>query len=113
MQRPQPSASLLMSIGVVVLGACATRNADAGPAAAGPQAAERRADAPPPPDQGRPAQGPPPEAYAACDGKKQGDSCRVKLGDREMDGTCENPPPGASESRLACRPAGPPPAPPK
>ena len=53
--------------------------------------------------------GPPQEAFAACSGKSQGDSCSVKFGDREMSGTCELPPPSASDSRLACKPSGPPP----
>ena len=32
--------------------------------------------------------GPPQEAFAACSGKAQGDSCSVKFGDRELSGTC-------------------------
>jgi hypothetical protein len=49
--------------------------------------------------------GPPPLAYSACSGKSKGDACSVKLGEREMKGTCENPPPDAEDTRLACRPS--------
>jgi hypothetical protein len=61
---------------------------------------------PPPP----PGGGPPPEAIAACASAKDGDTCTVKFGDHEMQGTCETTP----DKVLACRPAGcPAPPPPK
>lgn len=49
----------------------------------------------------------PPEAYAACDSKHEGDACSVVLHDRDITGTCA--PDG--ESRLFCRLSGPPPVP--
>jgi hypothetical protein len=58
---------------------------------------------------GPPPGGPPAEAYSACSGKSQGDTCTVKMRDREVTGSCENPPPNATNKSLACRPAGPPP----
>lgn len=51
-----------------------------------------------------PVGGPPPEAYSACDGKSKGDACRLSMGQREITGTCEAPPPNAQDTRLACRP---------
>ncbi len=56
-----------------------------------------------------PGGGPPPEAIAACASAKEGDACTVKLGDRELQGTCDVTP----DRVLVCRPAGcpPPPAP--
>jgi hypothetical protein len=56
-----------------------------------------------------PSGGPPTEAYSACSGKSQGESCTAKMGDREMTGSCETPPPDATDKSLACRPSGPPP----
>jgi hypothetical protein len=52
---------------------------------------EARADGPPPL---------PPEAYAACDSKSEGDGCSVKIFDREITGTCAK----ETEGRLFCRP---------
>ena len=49
---------------------------------------------------------PPPEAFTACDGKARGDACTVQIHDHTMNGVCDAPP---GESRLACRPSGPPP----
>lgn len=61
-------------------------------------------------DGGRPHRAPPPEAFAACDGKAAGDSCTVTTpDDQTIDGTCANPPPDAPDTRLACRPNNPPP----
>jgi hypothetical protein len=48
-----------------------------------------------------------PEALSACEGKKSGDSCTVKMGDREMAGACASHPSDAGESQLACRPVHP------
>jgi hypothetical protein len=58
---------------------------------------------------GPPSGGPPAEAYSACTGKSQGDACTVRMGKRETTGSCENPPPDATNKSLACRPAGSPP----
>ena len=55
---------------------------------------------------------PPEEAFAACAGKNKGDACGVTIHDRTIEGTCAEPPPGVSDTRLACRPNGPPPGPP-
>jgi hypothetical protein len=49
---------------------------------------------------------PPPEAFAACDGKAKGDACSVQIHDETIAGTCDAPP---EASHLACRPNGPPP----
>ena len=49
---------------------------------------------------------PPSEAFTACDGKARGDACTVQVHDHTMNGVCDAPP---GESRLACRPSGPPP----
>jgi hypothetical protein len=65
-----------------------------------------RAGANPPP----PHHLPPPEAFAACDGKAKGDACSVQIHDHTIDGTCDAPP---GESKLACRPNHPPPPPPE
>jgi hypothetical protein len=51
----------------------------------------------------------PEEAYTACSGKSQGDSCTAKVGDRTVTGTCDIPPSSTGGSRLACKPSGPPP----
>ncbi|MCK9460062.1 MAG: hypothetical protein M0R80_10520 [Proteobacteria bacterium] len=50
---------------------------------------------------------PPEEALAACDGKKTGDACSMKIGDRATEGTCSAPPEGAEGGRLSCRPVAP------
>ena len=63
------------------------------------------ADEPPP----GPPREPPPEAFAACESKSEGDACAVSLRDREIHGTCETE---RSGKRLFCRPDGPPPPPP-
>lgn len=60
------------------------------------------ADPPSPPS-------PPPAAFEACASKSQGAACTVSFHDRQIEGTCETFP---SDSRLACRPSGPPPGPP-
>lgn len=49
---------------------------------------------------------PPPQAFAACDGKSSGAACSVKFGERSIEGTCTSHP---SEQRLFCMPSGPPP----
>jgi hypothetical protein len=57
------------------------------------------------------AEGPPPlppEAYAACDSKREGDACSVQIRDREIQGTCTS---GDTTGKLFCRPSGPPPPP--
>jgi hypothetical protein len=59
-----------------------------------------------------PAGNPPPlpeEAYTACSGKAQGDSCTATMGDRSVTGTCDIPPSSTGSTRLACKPSGPPP----
>jgi hypothetical protein len=48
----------------------------------------------------------PPEAYAACDSKQEGDACSVQIRDREIQGTCTS---GDSTGKLFCRLSGPPP----
>jgi hypothetical protein len=48
----------------------------------------------------------PPEAYAACDSKQEGDACSVPIRDREIQGTCTS---GDTAGRLFCRPSEPPP----
>ncbi|MDP9035988.1 MAG: hypothetical protein M3O50_14405 [Myxococcota bacterium] len=48
----------------------------------------------------------PPEAYAACDSKREGDTCSVQIRDREIQGTCSA---GDGSGKLFCRPSGPPP----
>jgi hypothetical protein len=50
---------------------------------------------------------PPQEAFDACASAKEGDTCTVKHGDHEMQGTCATFP----ERGLVCRPSGPPPIP--
>lgn len=50
----------------------------------------------------------PPEAYAACASKANGDPCSVTLRDRTMEGTCA---PHSSDARLFCRLKSPPPPP--
>ncbi len=60
-----------------------------------------RADGPPPL---------PPEAYAACESKADGDACTVQLGDREAHGKCA---PDREGKGLFCRLDGPPPPPPE
>lgn len=56
------------------------------------------ADRPPP-------RQPPQAAFDACARAKRGDACTVALGDRSIDGTCEQFPDTAA---LACRPLHPP-----
>lgn len=66
---------------------------------------------------------PPEEAFTACDGKSAGASCTVSFTDRDgnarsLTGTCLQPPPGVSETRLFCAPprpdgSGPPGPPPR
>lgn len=59
-----------------------------------------------PPAQDRP-KGPPPEAFAACDGKKEGDVVTVVLRRGEkVEAVCE-----PLDSRLVARPKGAPPPP--
>lgn len=56
---------------------------------------------------GRGMHQPPAEALAACEGKKSGDACTAKMGDREQSGTCEAPPQAGTDTRLSCRPERP------
>ncbi|MBF0517624.1 MAG: HAMP domain-containing protein [Nitrospirae bacterium] len=51
---------------------------------------------------------PPPEAIAACDGKKEGDECGFVSPHGQLQGTCMS----GAENISACRPNHPPPAPP-
>jgi len=44
------------------------------------------------------------ELSAACDGKKSGDECSAKLGDRELKGQCTARPENAQSGQLFCRP---------
>jgi len=44
------------------------------------------------------------ELAAACDGKKSGDECSAKLGDRELKGQCAAGPENAQSGQLFCRP---------
>ena len=50
-----------------------------------------------------PRRGPPQEAFAACDGKSEGDSCSVETPRGTLEGTCGRPPRGEDE-RLVCMP---------
>jgi hypothetical protein len=56
--------------------------------------------------------GPPPQAFAACAAKAQGDKCTVQRHQHQRDGTC-----AAFGEKLACkpdhRPGGPPGPPPE
>jgi hypothetical protein len=64
------------------------------------------ADEPAPPPGAPPL---PPEAYAACDSKADGDACTVTIRDHQIDGVCR---PAPSDKRLFCLPKGlPPPRP--
>lgn len=58
------------------------------------------------PKGGRPRgpHGPPPAAFDACASKAVGDACTVSFGDKDHAGTCAAPPPGAPDTRIACRP---------
>ncbi|MDB5220404.1 MAG: hypothetical protein JWO86_8331 [Myxococcaceae bacterium] len=49
---------------------------------------------------------PPPAAFEACRAKGAGDACTVDMQDREVSGKCAAPPPGSSQTTLACRPEG-------
>jgi hypothetical protein len=60
----------------------------------------------------RPRREIPPEAFDACNGKKEADACTVKHGGHEMKGTCAPAPDGDTGGRLACRPERPEGAPP-
>jgi hypothetical protein len=51
---------------------------------------------------------PPPEAFSACQSQKQGAACTVNFHGQSVAGTCET----FGDEGLACRPEGPPPAPP-
>ena len=62
------------------------------------------------PPRGAPPPPPPPlpnEAYAACDGKSDGDACTVGFRGNKLDGTCA----AANDKRLFCRPPNLPPPP--
>ena len=55
------------------------------------------------------AEGPPPlppEAYAACDSKREGEACSARIRDMEIQGTCTS---AETTEKLFCRPSGPPP----
>jgi len=52
---------------------------------------------------------PPAEAYTACDSKAEGDACTVTMHEHTITGTCATLP---KETKLHCRPSGPPPGPP-
>ncbi len=53
-----------------------------------------------------PRGGPPPEAFAACDGAVQGEACTMRTPRGSLDGACRVTP---GEGRLACVPEGGPP----
>ncbi len=91
---------------LLMLLACATQKTEGEPASTATVELEERGK-PPPGAEGR-DHGPPPEAIEACKGKSEGDGCQVKHGDREEDGTCAKPPPGAPDQSLSCRPVHPP-----
>jgi len=44
------------------------------------------------------------ELAAACDGKKNGDECSAKMGDREIKGQCTTRPENTQSGQLFCRP---------
>jgi hypothetical protein len=79
------TSTLTLSVTAIALAALAT---------------SARADGPPPL---------PPEAYAACESKADGEACTVQLHDREIHGTCA---PDREGKRLFCRPNDMPPPPP-
>ncbi len=57
------------------------------------------------PKNGKRPQGPPPEAFAACEAAQEGDACTFNgRGSDELEGTCKAPPKG--EGKLACVPEG-------
>jgi hypothetical protein len=62
-----------------------------------------------PPAQGTETQhqGPPPEAFDVCGGKKSGDACTMTFGNHSITGSCQTMP----DDRLACRPDHRPPPP--
>jgi hypothetical protein len=57
------------------------------------------------PEGGRP-QGPPPEAFDACDGADEGDACSVEMPDRTVTGVCREA--RGDEDGLVCVPDRPP-----
>ncbi|HKA89625.1 MAG TPA: hypothetical protein VKE22_18300 [Haliangiales bacterium] len=63
-------------------------------------------DTPPPPSPEHRHQ-PPPEAFAACKGLKEGDACSVQFRERTVEGVCAKQP----DTELFCRPSHPPPHP--
>ena len=57
------------------------------------------------PKNGKRPQGPPPEAFAACESAQEGDACAFAgRGSDELEGLCKPPPKG--EGKLACVPEG-------
>ena len=50
----------------------------------------------------------PPEAFASCKDLAEGDACTAHLRDRDVAGSCTL----GHETKLWCRPSGPPPPPP-
>jgi len=54
-----------------------------------------------------PHHGPPPEAFEACNGLSEGQTCTVSFQGGSMSGACRSGPDGGA---LACAPNGPPPA---
>lgn len=63
------------------------------------------ADAPRPAGGPRGHRGPPPEAFAACEGVPVGDACTVPRGDDAIEGHCLTPP-WDDEAPAACVPEG-------
>ena len=57
-----------------------------------------------------PHRGPPPEAYAACEGKGEGDACEGEFHEGKEPGTCARHP--NDGDKLSCHPNRPPPGPP-
>jgi invasion protein IalB len=64
-------------------------------------AAAARAQEPAP----RPHRSPPPEAFVACEGKKEAEACSVQRRDHTLTGVCA----ADDQARLFCRPDRPPP----
>jgi hypothetical protein len=72
-------------------------------------ATQAQAESTPPDESGGPPRHhhtPPPAAFEACKDKAVGTACTVQIHDGEINGTCEAPPPGSSQTTPACRPAG-------
>lgn len=91
--------------GVLLVTACSGQVASSDPASQSQAltTTDATTSAAPPPGP-PPHHGPPPEAFTACEGKAANDACSVTLHGTAEAGTCVSPPPGVSDTRLACRP---------